>query len=304
MSHPSSSSSLPLITRLLEELRGARWRLLERVCGLIVFVSLILPFVTVKGCDSKSVPQTYAGWETVLHAPGLLLPIYVIALGLLVYRARGSFGSALEQGARLSWKAAFMGLAAVLVWIGPVISFLFSSVTTEVGQVVAFFPWVPLWLGAMLGAAGVYWVERGKPAGSVEPLPQLEVALKHGRRAHLVVLVTLIGLTLLTPLHPDVGIHDVLEGVSWFSPVLLALILGIGLSVRGLERGECWPILPGSVLTFLLAVLTGMWTVNLLDPPELAAIPLAVVALINLLASLRAFLAWRWVKQTGALTTS
>lgn len=279
--------------RLLDALVGRHWRRLEQVASVMVWISLALPFITVKGCDAKAVPRTYVGWEALLHAPALLVPIYVIAGLLLVWKTRPKHRSRLERAARLSWKAAFTGLAAVLVWLGPFLSFLFSSVRAEVGQWVAFIPWVPLWSGAMLGAGAILILERhGGSSHMDEP-----TCVRHGRQVHLWGVSVLLGLPLLAPLHPDIGWRDMAEGATWLSPVLLALLVGLGLGARALQRHETWPLVSGGTVSLLLCVLTGFWAGNVMDPWDWAFLPLGACSGISFLLSLRVYLAWRVARE-------
>jgi hypothetical protein len=153
---PAGRSAVAKVLEFWSRVRNHVWRAIY-LLGVLAF---LLPFVTVKGCDSGEVTY-YRGFELIAEdfkngGWAFLVPI---CLGLAFFalsflrRQRGQ----ILQGFFKGWRVLFASVAALIVLIGPIFHFFFDDVTPRIGYIVGGTCWSLVYLASFIGVCVQFW---------------------------------------------------------------------------------------------------------------------------------------------------
>jgi hypothetical protein len=128
--------------RISSKLMNTKLQALLRVIWLISIVSFLLPFLTVKGCQTKVATQ-YSGYQLFSEEQGWILAIpLAAAFAYFLLSYRKSVPSLNFKGFVQTWNMFIAAAFAFLIGVLPSIMFLFDDVKHLSGQVLAASCWL------------------------------------------------------------------------------------------------------------------------------------------------------------------
>lgn len=223
---------------------------LGRGIYLVSVFAFLLPFVTVRSCESSTTTE-YSGFQLIGRDGGwiLLFPICLaLALfGLSFLRPRGN---PILQGFLKSWKAFGSSVAGAIVLFFPSLQFLFDTVTPKIGQYVSGACWGLVYIATLTIAVKAVLDVRRTPTSSPG---------RYGGFILLHILHYVVGLA--------IGVLVLIASVGWirssstaadtYVPLYalsIPTLLGLYFGLQGLKNKERWSLIWGTVLSSLLLV--------------------------------------------------
>jgi hypothetical protein len=220
-----------------------------RAAYLLGVFAFLLPFVSVKGCDSSDFVE-YRGHQLMGEDGGWLF-IVPICIGLALFAVsfvKRRVGPTLE-GFLKSWKTLLAAAAAGIVMFCPSYLFFFDTVRPKIGQLLGGACWSGVYLVSMIVAFRHVYRARRAPAalGSGKPGGFFMLRVFQYLLGLLVLVVPFAPLILEEHSYDYLGLAVV--GVCLFSiPVVLVLYS----AVQGLGTGDRWAVMWSFLLSLII----------------------------------------------------